>query len=177
MDYSKAKSKLVYSSQMRTMQYTVSHVKGTFTIGIYAYELESDSSFLALINGMDADYCRFLAIAKCMCEYYFVENREEATDDKVEEYLNSMLGEPIEDNVVRDIMYLFTKTGNRSPEATAVERSDEIIRLWSRLTEEEKEKIGDDLLKSTLKKSMKKDTDGSLIQSELYYEIFEKTRH
>ena len=157
MDYVKAKDKLVYSTQMRTMQYTVSSVKGTFTLGMYADGLASDSDYLALINGLDPDYCRFLAFAKCMCEYSLIEAGETASPERVAECLNGLLGEPIDDNIIQDIMYLFTKIGEKSPEATAVERSDEIIRLLGRLTKEEKEKYDDILLKSTLRKRIKKD--------------------
>lgn len=98
--------------QMRTMQYTASNVKGTFTLGMYADKLASDSEYLALINGLDHDYCRFLAFAKCMCEYHFAEIREKASPERIAEYFNGMLDEPVDDNVIQDIMYLFTKTGS-----------------------------------------------------------------
>lgn len=174
MDYQRLKDKLLYSGPMRVLDYTRAGIKGYISIGEFARAVSQRAGTAALMYAkIDYEYCEYLAIAKWLCA---VPYRKSEDDEPLSglDLLEHILGMPSDEKTAGDLQYFLTGSGEKSPEASYIERIEEILRLFGSLSREQLEAIGDDLLKSTLVKRIRQLEDGSFIQCELYDETLRK---
>ncbi len=178
MDYNKIKNRIFYSKELKTAHGKESPVKGYGSAGGYAREVQRCVETVAVVNGLNRDYCSVLALTKYLgIPPYGIEGEIAIKEllgsayDKTKislEKLANIAEESPNEQLKKDLTDLNNNIDDDhlSNEAKLVAFVEDALKSYSLLTPEEQEKLGGSILENTMINGIHKDENGILQRSE-----------
>jgi len=184
-NYGDIRRKIIYSKIMKSLHGKESPIYGYSDAGNYVRDLESHVATVATLNGMNSDYCSVLALTRFLglppygregaiaIKELFGKNYNETTINM--ERFKVITGLTSEAKMKEDLIALSkhteVDTNQLSNEARCVMYVEDALRDYNLLSPNEREKLGDVVLKNAMLNGIKKDESGKLQRSNLQRKI------